>query len=74
MSKASFKVWLDYNAFGRVLKSKDMKEACYQEARQIAARAGKGYKATSYIGLKTAGARVWDNSGKTDNNLLKAVR
>lgn len=74
MSKPSFKVYIDYNAFSKVMKSSELKEACYQEAKQIASRAGKGYRATSYYGTKRAGARVWDSSNKKDNTLLKAVK
>lgn len=73
MSK-SFKVWIDYASFGKVMKSKGMREVVYQSARNIATRAGKGYSASSYIGKSRASARVWDNSGNVNNELLKAVR
>lgn len=68
------KVWIEYKKFAKVMKSEDMKEACYQAARQIADRAGAGYSASSFIGKNRAAGRVWDNSGTLDNTLLKAVR
>lgn len=68
------KVWIDYTSFGKVMKSNELKEACYQAAKEIADRAGSGYRASSYYGKKRAGAYVWDNTGTMDNTLLKAVR
>lgn len=69
----TFKVWIDYKKFGKVMRSEGMKSVCEHKAKEIE-KQDPDFSASSYIAKTRAGATVYDNSKELSNKLLKAVR
>ena len=77
MSKMKFE--LNRQGVGELLKSKDMERVLNGYAKEIAGRAGEGYRAGSYQGSDRVKVNVWPETPEAwkdnleNNTLLKAV-
>lgn len=64
----------------QLLKSKEMKQRCREEAYEIRHRLGKGYRVNTHTGKNRVNAMIYANTPEAQkenmemNTMLKAVR
>lgn len=77
---AKVKVVLNRSGVRELLRSREMKAACADQARAVCARCGTGYTTDTYTGQNRVNAMVWPDTTEArrdnaeNNTLLKALK